>query len=247
MKSFLAYARKNIVFLGLLGALLCITVFFAVYLIMNQPKESNDPVITPPPVVEEDSDPAINSFEGNYGKDAQVTLSWSIDAGTEDIKSIKLFQGERQLGGDMKDLTSYSFAQNLYQFPTGDVKFTINVELSNEEIMSQDASVFIRYVLNISMKEEKSEDGIILKLSYQYDKNNPVAVPRIKILNNQTAQPFEFTYQDTKTETNGSLESAVTSYKIGTSKVASGTYELSVRWIFDGLNTSKDFPVTITK
>lgn len=246
MKNVRAYIRKNIVFVSLLSTLLCITIFFGGYLLMNQPKKPSEPSPTPPPPVEEQT-PEITSLEGNYDKDAQVTLHWSINRGDETIKSVRLYQGERQLGGDMNGLTSYSFAQNLYQFPTGDVKFRLQVNFENGEELSKEVTIFIVHVLNIQMTSENVEDGVLLKLSYQYDAANPVAIPRIKTLNDVYKQPFEFIYQDTIRETSGSLESATTTYKIGTTKVAEGEYKYTIRWIFDGLNTSKDFPIKITK
>ena len=59
--------------------------------------------------------------------------------------------------------------------------------------------------------------------------------------------PFELHHESTTRTKNGNLENGVTTYRIATKKVADGTYHIRVRWIFDGVNISKDFDVTLTK
>ena len=83
-------------------------------------------------------------------------------------------------------------------------------------------------------------------LKYSYDKQNPVNVPRIKFTNGSNI-PFSVSYQDTKQSVNGTIVNAVTTFKLNTDKIASGSYPITIRWIFEGLNISKDFTTTVIK
>lgn len=253
MDKFINYIKKNMVFVGLLSVLLFITVAGTIYIVWNKqsepPVENNNPPAPQPepdPVVEEKA-LTITSFEGSYGKDGQVHFSWAIDAGTQTIKSVQLLYKGTALPGEMKTLTSYAYAQSLYQFDTGDNLFTLRVLTEKGETITKEVNVNINMAYALSMSSELVEDGVLVKLSYEYDGNNPVDVPRIFVLNNTSAQPFTYDYQTTEHTQKGSMVQAVTIYKIGTKDVAAGTYNVKIRWTFDGLNISRDYPLEIVK
>lgn len=244
MQNLIQYIRKNAVFLALLLVLLICCVFFGGY-IWTQ-RSVQDPSHQNVPPVKEESQPSISSFEGTYGHDAAVHLNWTIDRADKQLLSLKLYYGDSEVGGEMKDLSSFSMAQSVYQFPTGNCQFTLKALFSDDVEVSKEVSVFISYVQKINMQKEESETGVLLKLSYTYDKNNPVSVPSIKLLNTGN-HPFAVAYQDTKREQNGNLERAETTYVVDTSKLEPGDYHFTIRWIFNGLNISKDYNVDITK
>lgn len=244
MRNLIEYVRKNAVFVGLLSIFVVFCGFFGGYVFTQRTNTVSDPP-SPAPVVPV-NDPEITTFEGSYGHDAAVHLSWSIDRADQELESVKLYYGDHALGGEMKDLTSFTMAQSVYQFPTGDCTFTLKAKLSEAGEISKDVTVFINYVVNIDMQTEQTADGMLLKLTYSYDKENPVSVPRIKFINSGN-HPYELSYQETQREQSGNMEKAVTIFKLGTEQLEAGTYHLTVRWIFDGLNISKDYDVEIIK
>ncbi len=245
MSNLLAYIRKNAMFVALLSVIVVCCIGFGISMLLHNdnnhvpslPPQSDDPVVT---------NPKISSFEGSYGRDATVYLSWSITRGESDIESVKLYHEERQIGGEMKDLSSFSMAESLYQFPSGNCTFTLQVTFSDGTSDRRDVQVYIYNVMDIQMNTEKVEDGILLKLSYIYDENNPVDVPRVKFIAG-SQNPFKLSYQETKKSQNGAMVYAETIFKLNTNQLSKGSYPITIRWIFDGANISKDFEITVEK
>ena len=241
----ITYIRKNAMFVGLLTVLLIVSLSFGGYMLI-QKSENKDPIQPPEPDLPIETAAVITDFTGTYGNDASVYLNWSINRNHHELKSVKLYQDGKQIGGEMKDLSSFVMAQSVYQFPAGNCKFTLQAEFDENTTISKDVNVFISYVMDISMDSEPVSDGLLLKLKYSYDKQNPVSVPRIKFTNGSSI-PFSVSYQDTKQSVNGTIVNAVTTFKLNTDKIASGSYPITIRWIFEGLNISKDFTTTVIK
>lgn len=245
MRNFIEYIRKNAIFVILLTVMVVLCGFFGGYVIL-QKQSSNAVRPKPTPIVEEETKPSIKSFEGNYGRDGTIHLTWSIDRANQEVQSVKLYKEDRQLGGEMKTLTSFTMAQSIYQFPSGNCVFTLKVILADGTELTKDVNVYIYQVMGITMNSETVSDGVLLKLSYSYDVNNPVSVPSVKFITGNNI-PFDLSYQDTTRKKSGSMEQAETVFKITTTNLQSGSYDLTVRWIFDGLNISKDYNITIEK
>lgn len=247
MSNLIAYIRKNIVFVSLLSILLVITIGAGIFLWINQQATITPVINTPDPEpAAQEEETTITSLEGSYTRDGQVRLSWSIHAGTNTIESVKLYHKEKALGGEMKALTSYSLSQSLYQFPTGDTTFTLKVSLANGEVISKDVHVFIDYIIDMNMTYEQEGDRMIIRLAYRYDDANPVSVPRIKFLSSSSLA-IVFSYMDTTRESTQGITTATTSFSVDISNVPQGSYTATIRWIFDGINISKDYPITITR
>lgn len=245
MSNVITYIRKNIVFVTLLSILLVITIGAGIFLWLNQETPISPPTPVPPPVAD-DVETTISSLEGSYTKSGDVLLSWSIQTGTQAVSSVRLYHGEKVLGGEMNALTSYSLSQSLYQFPTGNNTFTLKVTLENNEVIEKNVDVFIDYILDMNMTYEQEEQDVIIHLTYRYDDDNPVSVPRIKCLDSASL-PLTFTYVDTTRESTQGITTAITTFKIDISNVKQGNYQVSIRWIFEGLNTSRDYPITIKR
>lgn len=245
MSALITYIRKNAMFVALLSVLIIVSIGFGGYMLI-QKNENKDPIQPPEPDDSSETAAVITDFTGTYGNDASVYLSWSINRNQHELKSVKLYQDGKQIGGEMKELSSFVMAQSVYQFPAGNCKFTLQAEFDENTTISKDVDVFISYVMDISMDSEAVSDGLLLKLKYSYDKQNPVSVPRIKFTNGSSV-PFSVSYQDTKQSVNGTIVNAVTTFKLNTDKITSGSYPVTIRWIFEGLNISKDFPITVTK
>lgn len=245
MSALITYIRKNAMFVGLLTVLLTVCIVFGGYMLI-QNNEHKDPIQPPKPDDTTEKAAAITDFNGTYGKDAVVYLNWSINRNQHELKSVKLFQDGKQIGGEMKDLSSFVMAQNVYQFPAGNCKFTLQAEFDENTVITKDVNVFISYVTDISMDSEEVSNGVLLKLKYAYDKQSPVSVPRIKFTNGGNI-PFSVSYQDTKQSLSGTMIHAETTFRLNTNKLAPGSYSMTIRWIFEGLNISKDFPITVNK
>lgn len=245
MRNLIEYIRKNAIFVALLSVMVVLCVCFGGYM-MLQSSTTSAVTPKPEPVEEETKTPTIKSIEGAYGRDGSVLISWSIDRADQELKSVKLYKGDRQLGGEMKDLTRFSMAQSIYQFPSGNCMFTLKATFVDGTELTKDVSVYINQVMGINMTTETMKDGVLLKLTYSYDQDNPVSIPRIKFITGNNI-PFDLSYQETTRKKVGSMEQATTTFKITTTNLQPGAYDLTVRWIFDGLNISKDYPVTIEK
>lgn len=247
MSNFITYIRKNIVFVSLLSILLVITIGAGIFLWLDQQSTISPAPSTPEPdPIIEEVETSISSLEGSYTKSGEVLLSWSIQTGTHAVNSVRLYHGEKSLGGEMKALTSYSLSQSLYQFPTGNNTFTLKVTLENNEVIERDVNIFINYILDMNMSYEQSEAAVTIRLTYRYDDANPVSVPRIKCLDSSSL-PLAFTYVDTKRESTQGVTTAVTTFSIDISNVKQGEYDATIRWIFEGLNISKDYPIKIKR
>ena len=246
MSALIAYIRRNVMFVSLFTAIMACCIGFGIYMIVQS--EPQGSAITPPVNGNEpiSAQAEIRSFEGTYGHDATVHLSWSIERGDSEVESVRLYQGEHQIGGEMKELSSFSMAESLYQFPSGDCTFTLKVSFSDGSKDERDVTVFISKVMGISMKSEKSENGILLKLSYTYDENNPVDVPRVKFITG-SHNPFTLSYQETKKSKSGAMIHAETIFQLNTDQLSEGSYPVTIRWIFDGANISKDYEIVVEK
>lgn len=244
MDNIKSYIRKNLVFVGLLSVLILITIGLSIFL-LNRYEPDTTPV-TPEPTPSEKTPAKITSLEGDYGKDAQVRISWSIAKNDDTITSVKLYNKETQLGGEMKSMNSFPLPQSVYRFPTGKNEFTLKVSVEDGEDIVRNVTVFIDYVLDVQMNAEQNEEGDMVKLSYSYGKDTSVGVPRIQ-LRDTNSQPFELFYVDTVREEHGDFVNATTTYRIMSNQVVKGIYEINIRWIFDGVNSSYDFPFKITK
>lgn len=241
----ITYIRKNAMFVALLSVLIIVSVGFGGYMLV-QNNENKEPILPPDNGQTTETNAVISEFTGSYSNDASVHVSWSIQRNNHELKSVKLFHDGKQIGGEMKDLSSFEMAQSVYQFPAGNCKFTLQAEFDENIKLTKEIDVFIRYVMNIEMEHEAVKDGILLKLKYAYDKQSPVSVPRIKFTNGSNV-PFSVSYQNTKQTENGTIVHAETTFKLNTDNLAPGSYPLTIRWIFEGLNISKDFPITVNK
>ncbi len=245
MSALITYIRKNAMFVGLLSVLLIACIGFGGYMLIQ--KSENEKVILPPEGEETaEKTASISSFEGSYGRDATVYLNWTIDRNNQELQSVKLFHDGKQIGGEMKDLSAFAMAQSVYQFPSGNCTFSLRAEFADDVVVSKDINVFISYVMDIDMVSEEVDDGLLLKLKYAYDKQNPVSVPRIKFTNGGST-PFAVSYQDTKQTVSGTIIHAETIFKLNTDNLAPGSYPVTIRWIFEGLNISKDYNITVNK
>ncbi|MCI9311841.1 MAG: hypothetical protein HFE68_00580 [Erysipelotrichaceae bacterium] len=247
MSNLVAFLRRNAMFVTLLGVILTCFVGFGIYRLIegNQAgafiPDATDPVENTP-----NTDGVIRSFEGTYGRDATVHLSWSIDRKDTELTSLRLYHEEKPIGGDMKDLSSFSMSESLYQFPSGECTFTLKATFANGSEDTREVRVFIAQVMGITMKTENSENGILLKLNYLYDENNPVEVPRVRFMSGNS-YALSLSYQKTNRTKSGSMMQAETIYLLHTDQLASGTYPITIRWIFDGANISKDFNISVEK
>lgn len=247
MSNLITYIRKNIVFVILLSILLLITIGAGIFLWMDHQASlpAPAPAPSPDPVVEE-VETSISSLEGSYSKNGEVQLTWSIYQGTHTVSSVRLFYGDKDLAGELKALTSYSLSQSLYQFPTGNTTFTLKAVLDNQEVITKEVTVFIDYIVDMNMTSEQSENTLTIHLTYRYDDANPVSIPRIKYLHSASL-PLSFQYVDTTRQSTQGFTTATTTYTIDISNVKQGSYEATIRWIFDGINMSRDYPITIKR
>lgn len=244
MRTLIQYIRNNAMFVLLLLSFLCFALFFAGYMLFTREEEPLTP--EPKPPIQNEGGAKIKTLEANFGQDEAVHLSWSIDKANLELKSVQLYYEGKRLEGEMKALSSYALPQSIYQFPSGDCVFTLKAMFSDGTEVSKDVTVSISSVTNIQMTQEQKGEDLLLKLSYSYDPSNPIGVPRIKLMMDNN-YPFELHHESTNRTKNGTLENGITTYRIATNKVNPGTYHIRIRWIFDGVNISKDFDVTITK
>ncbi len=244
MHTLIQYIRNNAMFVLLLLSFLCFALFFGSYMFISKEEEAITP--EPKPPIQNEGGAKITTLEANFTQDETVHLSWSIDKANLELVSVQLYCEGRRLEGEMKDLSSYALPQSIYQFPSGNCIFTLKVMFGDGTELSKDVTVSINSVTNIQMTKEQKGEDLLLKLSYSYDPNHPIGVPRIKLMMDNN-YPFELHHESTTRTKNGNLENGVTTYRIATKKVADGTYHIRVRWIFDGVNISKDFDVTLTK
>ena len=93
----ITYIRKNAMFVGLLTVLIVVSICFGGYMLIqrNEHKE----VVLPPDQEEPTvSDAEIAEFEGSYGNDASVHLSWSIKRNNHEKASSCFMTGNKSAG-----------------------------------------------------------------------------------------------------------------------------------------------------
>lgn len=247
MNKLQLFIRKNLVFLLLLNILIIVIVFFTYQMLIENSSKHDvkPPVIDMNPNIDVE-EPKITWLSGDYRRNDQILIMWATNIAVDQIKSINLFYGNQQLGGEMKHLTSYMLDEKLYQFPTGKNTFELVVTLINGKQLKEVVEVEISPVVNIQMETETKDQTFYVHLSYMYNSGEPVKIPHI-IIPNSTTYNWQVFYDTTIRKQGTPLDTAITTYKISLANVSEGTHSLTLRWFFEGLNISEDFTVSLVK
>lgn len=243
MKKILAYINNNRMFVIMLSVIIAITLGLGYYYVTNiretKPIEKPDD-----PITDESTETSISSFQGVYDtKTKQIRLTWSIKNGDQKVSSIKLYHNDSILA-DVSTLNSYVLNQTVYQFPGGNNSFIIKVFLEDEAVLEKTTNVNIEYFSTIECKTEPSDIGVLVKLTYQYNSSAKIGVPRI--VANSLPYQYDFIYKETTKEDldNGFIKET-TIFEIDT-RQATTEEKVTVRWIFDTIGMSYDFPITLS-
>ncbi len=241
MSKFRLYLRKNIVFIMLLFVIVAITIGLSVYyaLFVKTPNNSLESSL----LIEESKIAKVQDFKGYYGNDKQVYLSWSIVPYQSTITSVQLYHQDTMIA-DVSNLNHYTLPQSVYQFPGGENTFALHVQLKDEEMLYAATTVTLDYLTSVNCTSKESEEGMLVTLSYRYEKGLAVSVPRIAV--NTTSYDYRFSYKDNIKTEEGNFIVEETTYEIDT-RYAQASSKVTIRWIFDSLNRSFDFPLEILK
>lgn len=245
MKKILSYISKNKVFICLLSVIIAITLGLGYYYVTNVREPKAIDKVPGKTVTDVNKKTAIDSYQGAYDtKSKQISLSWTIVQYDQKVTSIKLYNKDSILA-DVSNLNSYVLNQGLYQFPGGNNEFVIKVTLDNGEVLEKSTTVNIDYFSSIECKTEISELDVLVKLTYEYNASVSIDIPRI--VANSLPYNYEFKYKETMKETleNGYVKET-TIYEIDTTQ-AKTTEKVTIRWIFDSIGMSYDFPITLTQ
>lgn len=234
------YLRKNIVFIILLSIIIVITTGLTVYYAFFV-KADNISNIEENAAAPEQKKAKVQDFKGYYGSDNQVYLSWNIVPYQSTITSISLYHQDVMIA-DVSNLNHYTLPQDVYKFPGGENVFALHVQLKDEEMIRAETTVMLDYLTSVQCTSKESEDGILVTLSYRHRKDLEVAVPRITV--NTVSTEYRFSYKDTIKTEDGDFIVEETTYEINT-RNAQASKQVTIRWIFDSLNRSFDFPLEI--
>lgn len=244
MKKLLTYIRNNQMFVLLLSVIIIITVALGIYYVNNvmdvQPKELPKEEPSEEPAVKNTD---ISSFQGTYDtKSKQIRLNWSLQQGNQKITSLKLYHDDNFLA-DVNTLNSYVLNQDVYRFPGGETSFVLKGILDSGEKIEKETRITIDYFTSINCTTEPSDIGILIKLTYKYHESVSVETPRI--VANSLAYNYKFNFKETKKEEpeNGYI-TQTTVFEVD-SREALSEEQVTIRWIFDSIGMSYDFPITI--
>ncbi len=242
MGKFTLYLRKNIVFIILLSVIVAITMGLSIYYALFV-KGPNDNKVESNPPMQEKKMAKVQDFKGYYGNDKQIHLSWNIVPYQSVITSVELYHQGTMIA-DVSNLNSYTLPQSVYQFPGGENAFTLNVQLKDEDMIRAETTVTLDYLTSVNCTSKESEEGMLVTLSYRYEKGLHVTVPRIAV--NAASYDYRFSYKETIKTEDGNFMIEETTYEIDT-RYAQASSKVTIRWIFDSLNRSFDFPLEILK
>lgn len=245
MNKLKTYVRNNRMFILLLSVIMIITVALGVYYVNNvmETKPKEEPVEKPNDD-DVDKSTAIASFQGAYDtKTKQIRLSWSLQQGDQALTSLGLYHDESFLA-DVNSLSSYVLNQAVYQFPGGENVFILKGTLENGDKIEKEARITIEYFNSISCTTEPSDNGILIKLTYKYHEAANVETPRI--VANSLPYNYKFNFKESKkSDPEDGYITGTTIFEVD-SREAQTDEKVTIRWIFDSIGMSYDFPITIT-
>ncbi|MDE6475901.1 MAG: hypothetical protein K2L08_03525 [Erysipelotrichaceae bacterium] len=240
VSKMMVYLRKNIVFIILLSIIIVITtgltVYYAFFVKVDNISNIEENVATP-----EHKTAKVQDFKGYYGSDNQVYLSWNIIPYQSIITSVALYHQDVMIA-DVSNLKHYTLPQDVYKFPGGENVFSLHVQLKDEEMVRAETTVMLDHLTSVKCISTESEEGMLVTLSYRHRKDFEVAVPRITV--NASSSEYHFSYKDTTKTEDGDFIVEETTYEINT-RNAQASKKVTIRWIFDSLNRSFDFPLEI--
>lgn len=243
MKKMINYIRRNKVFVFLLSVIVMITAVLGIYYVTYIKKTDPQLPVINAPMEKEEKETAIASFQGSYDSEAkQVRLSWSLQQGEQKITSLKLLHDDNTVA-DVNALNSYVLNQDVYRFPGGENTFVLTGTLENGETIEKEARITIEYFSSIDCTAAESENGMMISLTYKYREGTDVQTPRI--VANSLPYPYKFNFKETKKEkpVDGYV-TATTVFEVD-AREAESDEEVTIRWIFDSIGASYDFPITI--
>lgn len=230
-------------FITLLSVIICITCGLCYYYVTevmepksveNDRNEEEEEVIT---------ETAVSSFQGSYETQTkQIRMSWSLQSADQTVVSLKLFNGENYLA-DVTNLNSYVLNQAVYQFPGGENSFILKAEFDDGSMIEKETKVTIDYFSSISCATDSAENGVLVKLTYRYQKGIDLKIPRIVV--NSLPYEYIFTFKESKKdESENGFITETTIFEID-SRMAETEETINTRWIFDSIGMSYDFAVKI--
>lgn len=244
MKKIITYIKDNLMFVSIFMILIIIVGGLGVYSFSQKKPQEENP--TPPQIDNPETETTfeITSFEGYVDKTNKVVLNWSIKDDARKITNVTLYHNDIKLA-EVKGFSSYAFSQDIYRFPGGDNVFTIKVE-TKDEVKTKEASVFIDFIQERKVNMVETESGYDMQMTYRYDKNMDLGVPRILLINTQN-QTCQYAYKDQTIYEEGNYAYVTTTYSIDTKDVKPGRYQMELRWIFESIGKSYDDVITIEK
>lgn len=203
-------------------------------------ERSKAPIEVPTQEEPTQEDARITEFLGTYNRmDDQIHFHWSYTVGKEEIESVHLYH----MADNAIDVSSYSswtLPRDSYGLTTGDNDFTLVITQSNGKEIKKQIKVFVKYVVNLD-QEVKQEDGRTrVTLQYQYQKEHPVKVPKLIMLDD-SINYTRLDYVDTTYKEKNGMIIAKTTYEFQWYEYPVEYQQFSIRWAFEDINDSVDY------
>lgn len=240
-----AYIKKNKFFVSLL-TLACI-IILSLSVVIFQKSFSNTPVEGPSGVDEGETtneEPQISALSGSFNRQSTgniMTISWGYMENNSKVTSTYLYLNNNE-GINVTQNRYYDFPQSIYDYPSGDNKVRLVLNLENGKQVEKEIIVFVDYILRAKQEVIIENNVVKLVLEYVYDVDRPVNDPEILI----TAMPDKnpsVGFVDTQTTQQGTRIVARSTFMFVWNTEAEIPKKWSVRWKFNEIPDSFDFNV----
>lgn len=199
------------------------------------------PVTLIPPVKdpEEQKDPVISNFTGNFIDDDNVVeLSWKIEMNKHRLLKIELYRNS-ELIEECTNKTSTQLPIHLYNLTTGNNEFEIRLYYDEGVVLSATANVFIDYLFDVQMNHQLIDNnlgkGYLITIKYSYNPSTPVGVPRVNV-NSTYQNSWDFKYLGNQTtELRANYVQMESYFLIGFDDVSNDEVTWNIAYIFDSV------------
>ena len=177
------FIRRNKFFVLLLSVLLLIILSLTIYILTQKLVEKNNtPIDVPTQEEPTQEDAMITEFLGTYNRmDDQIHFHWSYSAGKTEIESVHLYHSKDN-PIDVSSYSSWTLPRDSYGLTTGDNDFTLIITQANGKEIKKTINVFVKYVVRFDQQVKQEEGRTRVTLTYQYQKEHPVKVPKLIML-----------------------------------------------------------------
>ena len=235
------FIRRNKFFVLLLSVLLLIILSLTIYILTQKLVEKNNtPIDVPTQEEPTQEDAMITEFLGTYNRmDDQIHFHWSYSAGKTEIESVHLYHSKDN-PIDVSSYSSWTLPRDSYGLTTGDNDFTLIITQANGKEIKKTINVFVKYVVRFDQQVKQEEGRTRVTLTYQYQKEHPVKVPKLIMLDD-TINYNRMDYIDTKYKEENGMIIAKTTYEFQWYEYPVEYQQFSILWAFEDINDSVDF------